>query len=169
MYVHLCVYVCVCHAMLNVCMTSTYMTRPHHNTHNTHIKYNTQGRAQRISPIVPISSSSGSSPPKDYILVGGLLFLPASQTKVMASQERCVCVHISIYVCICRYVMEQRTQNIPTKSPQFLYTYHSPNMHDIGVYTYHSPFTYISIYSSITQQHTTVTASTTPPWRRRCC
>lgn len=65
-------------------------TRPtptHPNNPYTHPQ---KGRAQHVAPTVPISSAAGSAPPRDYLLVGGLLFLPASQTKVVASQERCV-------------------------------------------------------------------------------
>jgi hypothetical protein len=46
-----------------------------------------QGPTKRVPPVVPISSAS-VTPPRSYILVGGLLFLPASQAKVVAHQAR---------------------------------------------------------------------------------
>lgn len=46
-----------------------------------------QGPTKRVPPVVPISSAS-VTPPRSYILVGGLLFLPASQAKVVAHQVR---------------------------------------------------------------------------------
>ncbi|KAM3567089.1 hypothetical protein VYU27_010760, partial [Nannochloropsis oceanica] len=46
-----------------------------------------QGTTKRISPLVPISSAT-MAPPRAYVLVGGLLFLPASQAKVAAHQDR---------------------------------------------------------------------------------
>ncbi|EKU21166.1 trypsin family [Nannochloropsis gaditana CCMP526] len=46
-----------------------------------------KGPTKRVPPVVPISSAS-VTPPRSYILVGGLLFLPASQAKVVAHQAR---------------------------------------------------------------------------------
>ncbi|EWM20423.1 trypsin family [Nannochloropsis gaditana] len=46
-----------------------------------------KGPTKRVPPVVPISSAS-VTPPRSYVLVGGLLFLPASQTKVVAHQAR---------------------------------------------------------------------------------